>query len=284
MADDLLYHYTSAAGFQGIVENCSLWMTDIEFLNDVKEGVEFFDIASVVLNENPIAANDENIRGYIEGVIKAIADPDGGRHFYSLSFSKKPDLLSQWRGYCPVEGGYCLGFDEKVLSLNSCMGRNEISQSSIFHLGSYDCVYDENEKKMLVVEFIRNFIDWYIPAMNKKMKGDKSSFITGLIRHLDAVSILRSKIKNSHFKEEDEKRIVAHVSQNSGDMPNYRRKGNVLIPYLTLPFRPEYLKKIIIGPCSDQALAKKGLERHLSSLIDSYDVEIECSDIPYRQL
>jgi hypothetical protein len=35
--DDLLYHYTSDAGFRGIIESDRIWATDIRFLNDYTE-------------------------------------------------------------------------------------------------------------------------------------------------------------------------------------------------------------------------------------------------------
>ncbi len=34
---------------------------------------------------------------------------------YVSSFSERPDLLSQWRGYCPGGNGYCLGFEREVI-------------------------------------------------------------------------------------------------------------------------------------------------------------------------
>ena len=32
-----LYHYTSSQGLQGIIENHELWLTNTEFVNDLKE-------------------------------------------------------------------------------------------------------------------------------------------------------------------------------------------------------------------------------------------------------
>lgn len=32
-------------------------------------------------------------------------------HAFVGSFSKDSDKLSQWRGYCPENAGYCLEFD-----------------------------------------------------------------------------------------------------------------------------------------------------------------------------
>jgi hypothetical protein len=36
-----------------------------------------------------------------------------------VSFTEQPDLLSQWRGYCPPGGGYALGF--RTSSLEACL-------------------------------------------------------------------------------------------------------------------------------------------------------------------
>ena len=42
-AHPILYHYTTGAGLQGIIESQQLRATNISFLNDVEEHVGYFD-------------------------------------------------------------------------------------------------------------------------------------------------------------------------------------------------------------------------------------------------
>jgi hypothetical protein len=35
--DEIIYHYTSAKGFQGIIESGEIWLTNTEFVNDTIE-------------------------------------------------------------------------------------------------------------------------------------------------------------------------------------------------------------------------------------------------------
>ncbi len=50
-APDLIYHYTDAAGFVGIVERNELWSTDAGFLNDSTELVYINEILAEVIAE-----------------------------------------------------------------------------------------------------------------------------------------------------------------------------------------------------------------------------------------
>jgi hypothetical protein len=132
-----LYHYTTAAGLQGIITSQQLWATHIAYLNDFEEHVGFFDRRLPKLLDQAartFAATPAGIEaiaalGSLENVLSDVQKlRETFRKFtvgfntpYVSSFSNaltllKPDdgLLSQWRGYGP-DGGYAIVFDAKTM-------------------------------------------------------------------------------------------------------------------------------------------------------------------------
>jgi hypothetical protein len=134
-------HYTTAAGFHGIVSCKSLWASHNHFLNDTEEGVGFSRrILPVILRsefQRYVAESEElsarvqaadhlgvNIFDHwlekiVEGFVKA---QDTAQDHYVTSFSTTKDewmsqngLLSQWRGY-GLNGGYAIVFDAQGLA------------------------------------------------------------------------------------------------------------------------------------------------------------------------
>ena len=66
----------------------------------------------------------------------------------------------------------------------------------------------------------------------------------------------------------------------------FRTRDSLIIPYIEIDLPHDKLKSIIIGPCQDFDLAKKGLELFMGSISDnplkSENITIIKSDVPYR--
>jgi len=93
------------------------------------------------------------------------------------------------------------------------------------------------------------------------------------------------QFKNSAFREESEKRVFV-VGRKGKAKPFYRKKGNILVPYLKLIFEDKLIQGITIGPCENQPLARIGLIHFLNSSsnfeIINIDNFINYSPIPFR--
>jgi hypothetical protein len=281
MANDLLYHYTNIGGLRGILENSCLWMTDINYLNDSEEGKdyiqylyrgenkkEFLDIWNESLdkhNVNPDDFSDLSPIDAIEvvfGFIVLADEVDIKLCSYSASFCDKYDLLSQWRGYCPSEGGFSLGFDRKLLRKSVIKDdSDECSKLDLFILDS--CLYREEEKRSLFKTHFESVVDSIIYERVNKPE----TRIT--IEKLKNIYHYRARCKHISFHEESEFRFLAHAKE-SGHKPFFREKENLFIPYLKLSFQPEVLKKILIGPCSNPELTEQSLKRYLASHGDKF--------------
>lgn len=100
--DGLLFHYTTAAGIIGILENCQLWATEYRHLNDRQE----YRIAAHLLKEQLNTSGLSQTLRHSFGQLIAKTQ----EQCFVLSFSEAGDQLSQWRAYCPGGSGYALGF------------------------------------------------------------------------------------------------------------------------------------------------------------------------------
>jgi hypothetical protein len=147
---EILYHYTSQRGLLGIVEKKKLWATHIRYLNDSREFEHARDLAKVHL-EREIGSGKYMRAKFAE---KALAQLDGALDIhtpftvYVTSFTAQRDQLSQWRAYCPSEGGFSLGF--KVGELLKAVERRSMELDLAF----VPCLYDEEEQNALISELL----------------------------------------------------------------------------------------------------------------------------------
>lgn len=133
---EFLSHYTSQKGLLGILKTGKLWMTDILYLNDSSEFKHTLGLIKLDLEKrekqlpplrgflsstntqeddiiNKTRYTFEKIKTFCEG----IGDITQERRFenFVFSLSHKEDDLSQWRSYCPKEGGFSIEFDYERL-------------------------------------------------------------------------------------------------------------------------------------------------------------------------
>ncbi|WP_157174509.1 DUF2971 domain-containing protein [Thiocystis violascens] len=175
------------------------------------------------------------------------------------SFSRDENKLSQWRGYCPKDGGYCIEFELPDVS-------DEL----------YACVYKDTDKKELSEKLLREVADFY----SESTHGKNEQIRLRVWRTI-------STFKNEGFFEESEHRLLKACWTNSKDL-KFRTKGNTIIPYVEYEIKPEFINSIRIGPCANTNLAKDGLElliEHLhftKGFFETSAPEIKVSNITLR--
>ncbi|MEI7639234.1 MAG: DUF2971 domain-containing protein [Syntrophus sp. (in: bacteria)] len=244
-----LYHYTSQKGLLGILNNGKLRMTSILYLNDSSEYSHCFDLF----------LKDLNFDCRLESFLKQIkTSPDE----YIFSLSEKRDDLSQWRGYCPPTGGYCIEFDpQKLLSIVKKGG---------YKLEKVLYRQDEKENK--------------IKSISKGLSVSPNSESIEKEKLLIRMSRIAPYLKDEAFEKEEEWRIICDTF---GACDICHREGtSMIIPYIERPFIDDNqllpLRKIIIGPTPHKVLSKKSVESLIHSSSYAKSVEVECSPIPYR--
>lgn len=109
----MLGHYTNTQGLMGIYQSSTLRATNIKFLNDEQEFVHALQLIRRLIeetDENKAAPYVPIFNEFKDRILSKITalDEHTSESIFTLSFSEKTDLLSQWRGYCPANDGYCL--------------------------------------------------------------------------------------------------------------------------------------------------------------------------------
>jgi hypothetical protein len=274
-------HYTSPGGLLGIIRDEFLWATNIKFLNDQHEFQHALDLIKKILDETPPRAGGVSFQTLFQvfrnDVSKELGfiDPHKAESVFTISFSEEIDLLSQWRGYCPGNNGYCIVFDlEKVYKHMS----DKLSSCHFMK-----CVYDDTEKNTKLKELLNSRWLEYTKLRDAK---PRKAVIDGFAREL---TLLASYFKHPSFKEEQEHRIVV-IDQDDAlrKQIEFREGRSSLVPYLKLAAPREFIRKIVVGPNVDQPLAVRALEAFVEkctgipSLIGA--VEFVMSQTPYRRM
>jgi hypothetical protein len=212
-----IYHYTSADGVSGIIDNHEIWMSNAAFTNDTMELIMLQNAQTIFKNND--FTNDSVKNEWNEITERQSLSVNKSMNYYMASFSRKKDMREQWRAY----GNFCIGFDARKLDV-----RRKVSL--------YSCLYTKKD--------IRRWI------LNKE-KIDEWKGLTSDNEKMAAAYYLlyvaSMKYKNEHFKSEKEFRLITTSNhtwhyKNSpemyeNDFPIHFRRHSVYgfpVPYVKL--------------------------------------------------
>jgi len=267
---DTLYHYTSAAGFCGIVSSRVLRATNFSYLNDSNEILHGYEIVKKVINKHLNKPKSTKSKKFLSHAAERIEDINVGLEYYLACFCKKPDRLSQWRAYGSETGRYCVGFDtDRLLNTNP----KTILSRVIYR-------NDEKQKKIALainhaIESIKNgnspdFLDQVYEQFMHKITNELCFF------------------KDQSFEEEDEWRIV--YVYKSPTKIYFDTSSGIIKPFVELCFplgnekSKDYpIVEVITGPAKFLSLSKKSARLLLSE--NGYsDVDINEFSSSFRDL
>jgi hypothetical protein len=194
--------------------------------------------------------------------------------FCAFSLSEDGDLLSQWRGYCPQQGGYSLGFSTAPMQ-----DRLQLQGFALLRC-EYDRAKQSARIKPLLDAALAKFRQVY--QANEPVLDGVKRVVPQFARASSRVAAI---LKDPSFSEEREWRIVS-TGPISPDRLEYRIRGSIAIPHCALSICEEIaqlpLTEIVVGPSFNQQLAIDGLQVLLSHCgIDNLPT-IRPSRIPYR--
>ena len=120
--DQIVYHYCSLPAFKNIIENKCLWICDVQKSNDRAECDVLPEAIAAELDRRRPERPDWPPAGSLADreyrrICELLHGPQSfiPRRVYSISFSRRPDQLSQWRGYADNAAGVCIGFSASHL-------------------------------------------------------------------------------------------------------------------------------------------------------------------------
>jgi hypothetical protein len=262
---DELFHYTSAYSLNEIIGNRTVWASSVGWVNDSTELAIAGEVVRTLLRDRADAIGtgrvSEGLRqlaDYLRVDDLLRSDPDFGAQVTvcAFSLSEKGDDLNQWRAYCPVNGGYALGFrTSSLLSIVPEAGRWRLAR----------CFYTPSEH----LRVLGALVDWVV---DHDLVGDiewRANFWREFLW-------LAPLIKHSAFADEKEWRLVSgKVAITSLKL---RATGSHIIPYKPIPLSGSFVGKVVVGPQLDQSLGRRGAEALLAKARDT----VVLSEIPYR--
>ena len=290
----LLYHYTDAQGLLGMLKTHRLWASNRRFMNDPTETQYAATLIRTLLDSDETARyvakqiKDEKLREVIldkvrEGVSQNLtAYLDFDEH-YLACFCENGDLLSQWRGYGSVGGGYALGFEARALGV--VFYTNQQKPEPVLRR----CLYNQKEQKKWSREWIRFIADW-VTLCCETPPGQKapndycdlgwSSFSWFLSESLRC-------FKHPAYKEEREWRVIQFGTAPTGARavePNFRAARRGIVEYIELDLLSAKdrlpLQTINYGPTLDANVSDQSLK--LLCQGKGYDnVSITKSRVPF---
>ncbi|MGB6328552.1 MAG: DUF2971 domain-containing protein [Halarcobacter sp.] len=231
-------------------------------MNDSSEYRHALDFAKGYAGK--IHMEDDYLSGFAWVLNKALRNMQDS-HIYVSSFSEVPDLLSQWRGYCPKGEGVCIGFKQEILE--------QFSKDN--NLIIKKCLYSHQEQQNKILELMKKTLDKFPKFKLTRSQYEKSDTKTQCNYEIDSqiyftegegkeeadkvlkqlcssVEELAPYMKNQAFQEESEWRIIA---RNPKADIKFRPSKSHLVPYLILPileYSSEIISEIIIGPNANE--------------------------------
>lgn len=272
-------HYTSTSALISILENQKLWATNIKFLNDQNEFIHALDFVTQMIDkpkfrhkltstEIPIFDSFlDDLNNKLPLLDSIVAD-----YLFTLSFSEKTDLLSQWRGYCLDNQGYCITYDLQALLADV---QREFPESKLIK-----CVYQDSEKRELLAELLNGY--W-----RKYKNAEEVDRIEIIVNFIIELSFLASYCKHQSFEEESEYRIIISLSVSEISKMKFRQGKFSVVPYLEVPALISNIRSVCIGPTINSDLCFRGLnlliQKCTGDVLTVFSkIDLRTSGVPYR--
>lgn len=144
-----LYHYTSPAGLAGILSKRTVWATLLHHMSDAREFRHAISVAMNIVGKRA-SGKKKKRQSFCNNLGSGLMSAKGTR-ICAFSLSGNGNLLSQWRAYCPQEGGYSIGFD--TIKFQTVL--------SSLNFALVACVYDPGKQEQLLGGLIDRTLEKY---------------------------------------------------------------------------------------------------------------------------
>jgi hypothetical protein len=255
-----LFHYTSANGLIGIIQNRELWATESNYLNDSSE-VSFASTALVALLKERVergATGDElrTAQNAIAFLERSYIDPNTLHQYFEdrafiTSFSRSDQSLTLWRMY-GGRNGFSIGFDEERLvdwighNYPSPDDRVDASVEDGERLDALEANY-HLEARIQEVSYGAAQVESILDDVMRMSLEDarphvQESRLREILKRL-------SGIKHEAFADEREARLVLQTQGHHAANPSIRVSASgAMVAYRKLVFPFEAVRSITIAP------------------------------------
>lgn len=261
----VVYHYTTASGFVGIMNDQYLRATNFSYLNDPSEmqfGRELIE-KNLTRRNKDVGKRLNTFFGYVLSSLEV----ENAAEVYVASFTKLEDDLSQWRAYgTSMSERYAIGFDGNAI--------NELRHakpSDFFGPVKYK-TSDQQAKIDYAIDRSLQFLDKHrVPA------ADFQPFADVTARELASIMPV---LKNQAFQMEQEWRVI--IRSTEGNVPEFDTARGVIRPFVPLRFgSPLPILGLTVLAPARLKIALKAAEMVLQA--HGIDVIPEHSKIPFAE-
>jgi len=279
---ETIYHYTSIDCFKSIVEKSELWLTNVLYMNDK---MEYIDYLVSVADSMPAIKEKIGNNTFIDLLQELYDDdlatfnksPQGLSSYFMFSTCSKNDYIPMWNYYSD-RTGICLEFHRADLDKYLA----EFSSISKVDFVNYSCIYDKDVKKKITQEYLQEIVETY--GLDKYDDWRKIPQIKNTLLKYAWI------FKNSDFEYEKEHRYVFKVSDalkriESDYLALDFSSNNIsLKPILKLIFQSKLpIKKVFISPLNKNETLEYGLKRFLE-FHEYTDIDVVQSKNSLRQI
>ena len=245
-----LYHYTSSAGFCGIVGSNKLWATHFQFMNDGSEMEYGSNLIRAELDAL-VESRKEDKETYAGIVSRLKTKIDQAATYfppYVFCMCENDDLLSQWREYGARSASYSIGF--------SAAGLVEITKSRT-GTALFPVIYDEVQQKEMVKHFVMASHEY---AVEKSTELQDDSLLDEFLDLAAALaSYIAVRLKHPAFRHEKEWRLYYFSqAETKVEETRFRPTDMGVTPYIEIPAltgKTLPIVSVTVGPSQHQSAA-----------------------------
>lgn len=281
-----IYHYCSAETLQAICSSKSIRMSDINMMNDYREcqyGYAVFEEAATEILKDPAVAStfpDFNV-DFFDKVDEVISSFQRFLHPVIASFSKNPDVLSQWYRYGNGGQGFAVGLDVEIL---------QKMPISILEVEYDRAVQVKETRAALAGIFMRNKTENL--NYNSTFKNDCALLGAMLLSFKSKAFVEEEEVRLLHLLDVVDRGNTPYL-QDKGGMFNgrnvkgqpvrYRVSDGAYIAYIDSPFpvinKHSIIKEIWFGPKNTNAV---GNLKYMASEHGWKEFEVFVSEATFR--
>ncbi len=239
--DSPIYHYCSIDSFMNILKTGEIWASHHGSMNDYSESRLFYEVLYDIAQSKASSSSIDKINLFLRNFEINLKD------YYIASFSKNPDILSQWYMYGNKGKGVCIGFiPEKFNVKKHIPYMTEISNERI---GMFNVSYqNENQESLasdlidLVIEGIWDSVPPNVEKLSLAMKHNS-------YEQEKEVRIVEVQLGHTFMNPD----IPALRTRSPGEHYSYRVKNeNSIVSFRKFPFKNSdgtiLLHSIWLGP------------------------------------
>ncbi len=299
---ETLYHYTTVEGLLGIVRSRSLWVSDVEFMNDAQElrfgrpelRAALVEQADRLCPPESEDSPDCSRATLLRSAAEHLDQPAGifaSRQWHAVyvaCFCESEDLLSQWRGY-GSSGGFAIGFRRSSLeALERAATPSLDERLATLLAGSQEVVERPSSPRtptdirLAKVAYGEEAVDAVVDDVLRRIAEEPTTHpvAQGYYRSKTVLLPSLATIKHGAFREEREWRLIISASFGEASV-EFRMAHLGVIPYVELPLPERAIVSVVVGPGEQSELRRHGVER----LLDENgleDVEVRDTTAPFR--